>query len=148
MPYVIYSAVSGRKAGIAETAPADLAEDGLAATFYETLPDETANVWDPTQRMYVPKPAPTTTVIARQTFMDRLGHDTVRAVQKASVTFPTDNDAVQDMKADLRAWLLRFTIVGDIDVADSRTIGGVDALVAAGLLESERRDAVLAPVPL
>lgn len=74
--------------------------------------------------------------VSRQAFMDRLGDDTVVAMQMASW-----GDSMQ--AAQLRTWLLRYQVVESVDVTDLRTVAGVDALIAARLLPAERRDAVL-----
>jgi hypothetical protein len=139
MPYAIYAAETGRFRGWLDTLPPDLADDGSAATFYETRP---TGVWDAAQRLFVAATAPR--LISRQTFMDRLGDACVDGMQLASVTFPTDALAVQQSKARLRSLLLRFQVVTEIDLTDPRTIAGVDALITAGLLASTRRAEVLA----
>lgn len=139
MPYAIYATASGRFRGWLDALPPDLAEDGSSATFYEVKPD---GVWDAAQRLFVAATVPR--LISRQTFMDRLGDACTDGMQLASVTFPTDSLAVQQSKARLRSLLLRFQIVTEIDLTDARTIAGVDALIAAGLLASERRADVLA----
>jgi hypothetical protein len=139
MPYAIYAAATGRFRGWLDALPPDLAEDGSGATFYEVKPTGT---WDAAQRLFVSATVPR--LISRQTFMDRLGDACTDGMQLASVTFPTDDMPTQVAKAKLRSMLLRFQIVTEIDLTDARTIAGVDALIAAGLLASARRADVLA----
>jgi hypothetical protein len=132
MFYVIHEVETGAFVAVAtdvSTLPAS-----LAAVPYEARPDFTTHRWDAAQRLMVPR---TASVISRQTFMDRLGDAAVAAV--CAATKGTDATA-----AALMAWVLRFLVVQDIDVADSRTIAGVDALIAAGMLPVDRRDIVLA----
>lgn len=45
---------------------------------------------------------------------------------------------------DLFRWYNRATAAQEIDLDDEQTIGGLAALVGAGLLTGERRDAILA----
>lgn len=91
-------------------------------------------VWSPDVLNWrVPSRSP---VISRQTFMDRIGDAAVVSIQMAS--WGTSREAAQ-----LRAWLLRYQVVGEIDVSDVRTIAGVDALIAAGLIDANDREAIL-----
>jgi hypothetical protein len=145
--YVVYTTATGAEfssgSSIAETLP-----DHLSVVTFATAPDRSVVMWDAATLDFVPRPPHTTSVISRQTFMDRLGATCTVGMQIASVTFPTDDMPTQVAKAGLRDVLLRFQIVQEIDLADPRTIGNVDALIAGGLLAGNRRDIVLAPVVL
>lgn len=134
MWHVLYRLDTGALVAVAR-ASAPVPPD-LGAVPYELEPDLTANQWDPVARMLVPR-APSRGVISRQTFMDRLGQDAVVAVQAAAWE-------ATPAGAALRAWLLRFQVVAEVDVLDPRTIAGVDALIAAGLVPANRRAAILA----
>ena len=107
---------------------------GVSALPYESDPDMVGNVWDPTQRMLVPRTVPR--IISRQTFIDRLGDDCLDAVQMAS-------QGTTLGAAKLRNMLLRLHIVREVDLTDPRTIAGVDSLISNGLLPANKRAAVL-----
>lgn len=47
--------------------------------------------------------------------------------------------------AQVKLWYDKMLAASYIDLADPRTIGGIDALIAAGLIDASRRDAILAP---
>jgi hypothetical protein len=140
MFYIVYRSDTGAMVS-SGTVIATPLPDGLAAVPYESAPDFALVQWDATQRMLVPRPPRVRSTISRQTFMDRLGDACLVAVHLAA-------QGTTGQAAALRAWLLRFQVVSDIDVLDPRTIAGVDALIAAGLLDAARRDAVLATVPM
>lgn len=111
---------------------------GLDYVTQDDRPDLGTHLWDAATLSLVPRPPETHTIISRQMFMDRLGDECVVGVEY--MANGTSLDA-----AKLRAWLLRFHVVKDVDLSDPRTIAGVDAMIASGLLSPLRRDLVLAP---
>lgn len=147
MWHAIYRLDSGALVSVASDGNvADPLPDGLGSVPYESQPDLAVVVWDDAARMFVPRPpAPARQVISRQDFMDRIGQDTVALVEYASVERAGDPPAVGMQKAQLRAWLRRFDVITEVVLTDPRTVAGIDALIAGGLLPAERRDAVLAP---
>ena len=134
--YAVYNTSTGQLVSIGTTI--DFIPANLAYNTYNRTIDLSVERWNADLRDFEPIPPRTTTKISRQTFMDRIGDDSVVAIQFASF----QNDIVG---ASLRAWLLRYQVVTEIDVADPRTIAGVDALIAAGLIPSNKRDEILAP---
>lgn len=47
--------------------------------------------------------------------------------------------------AEVKLWWDKMLAASYVDINDPRTAAGIDALISAGLLETERRDEVLAP---
>lgn len=149
MMYVVYDAVTGAEITSGPTLGDGVRSNPALAVFeIETLPNRALFMWSAATRMFVAKPAPTTAVISRQDFIDRLGDTCVEAIEEASVTFATDSSVVQKQKAKLRALMLRLNLVKDVNVTDTRTITGVDMLITAGYLAAVRRPIVLALAPV
>jgi hypothetical protein len=76
--------------------------------------------------------------LTKQQFIDRLPDGVFVAILQAA-----------KVSVDLEAWLFRFNAVTpetdgtSVDLTDPRTIAGVHALAAAGLMTSEQADAFL-----
>ena len=94
-------------------------------------------VWSTADLNFITPTSQSFTRVSRQVFMDRIGEDEVAAIILASRA-----DTVIGSK--LAGWLLRYQVVPDIDLTDPRTIAGVDALIALGLVNANKRDAILA----
>jgi hypothetical protein len=113
--------------------------DGTVVRYQPVTGDDPAlwARWDGTAFVgdgYVPPLATATFKVSRQAFMDRIGDDAVAAILTLART-----------NAQVEAWVLRYQIVSDVDLRDPRTIGGIDALIAAGLIPSNRRAGILTP---
>ena len=78
-------------------------------------------------------------VLSKREFLKRLGDTCVIAMEYAAFQNTTTGAA-------LRARQRMFDNVADVDPAEADTIDGVDALIAAGLLDASRRSLVLDPV--
>jgi hypothetical protein len=134
MWYVVYDTVTGAEVSQGPTIAAALPA-GLSAVPYESRP--VGLVWDAAERMLVVPTPPAPSRISRQTFLDRIGPEAEVGAQIGAWSNTTQG-------AQLRALLLRLQVVADVDVADPRTVAGVDALIAAGILDADQRAAVLA----
>jgi hypothetical protein len=103
--------------------------------------DREAEAWDLNRRLAelrnqpVPEvyPEAPTTKLSKLDYMNRFTEAelaTIYTVAKANVA--------------VEVWLEKFKLASDIDLADPRTIGGVQALEAAGLLSAGRAGEILA----
>jgi hypothetical protein len=110
----------------------DGAEPPENAIEVSTPPDDARQVWDGSAWGAIPAdPPPKPTPLA---WLERLPE----AKQDAIATAAMGN-------ASINLWLLKAAGVPEIDVTDPRTIAGVQALVAAGVLTSEDQAVMLAP---
>lgn len=75
-------------------------------------------------------------IVSRQVFMDDIGE-----VEVANIILASRANSVNG--ALLAGWLLRYQVVPNVDRKDPRTIAGVDALIAAGLIPANKRDTIL-----
>jgi hypothetical protein len=69
------------------------------------------------------------------TFIARLTPEEQHAIVSAAQNSP-----------DIMLWLLQLMGAQEVDVRDTRTIAGVDAMIGAGLLSADHRETLLAAV--
>lgn len=70
--------------------------------------------------------------ISKLEFLDRFTDEELIAIRTAAKTDPA-----------IDAWLYRFEQAQEIDVQDPRTVGGIQALEAAGLIAEGRSTEIL-----
>ena len=85
---------------------------------------------------YVPPPPDTT--LEPLAFMDRFTDAELEAIEAAAE--PQSPTARQ-----LRIWKARMAAARFVDLTNPRTVAGMDALVASGVITAARRDAILTP---
>lgn len=105
---------------------------------WHPAPADVAVGWTFTGDTFAPPPAstpaPRPSVISSLAFLHRLTPAEDTAVHEAALK-----------SAQVLRYLTRLGAATVVDLADPETIGGVDALIAAGLVSAGRRDALLTP---
>lgn len=79
-----------------------------------------------------PPPAPPQTQFTSLEFLDKFTEEEQLAVVSATLANPV-----------VKLWYDKMLAASFVDIEDPRTTSGLDALVAAGLLTSERRTVIL-----
>lgn len=85
------------------------------------------------QTVPTPPPAPKTQFTSLE-FLDRFTEPEQLAVVTATLASPA-----------VKLWYDKMLAASFVDLEDPRTPAGIDALIAAGLIDASRRDALLAP---
>lgn len=84
-----------------------------------------------------PPPQQFKTQMASLEYLDRFTEEEQLAVAEAAMSNPVVN-----------LWYMRMGMAEYIDVTDPRVGQGIDALIAAGLLDEGRKEALLQPIPI
>lgn len=84
--------------------------------------------WEAATRMWVSSPSPLR-VISRRVFMDRFPALVRRMIHR----FELENT---DIGADVRDWILRFTVVPDVHLDEADTIQSVHEMIGLAVLQN------------
>ena len=122
----------------------DVTETDPSGRFHPAMPwvagapPGTAAGWSHVAGVFSPPPAaapsPRPTVISSLSFLRRLTEAEDTAIHEAALK-----------SAAVLRYLTRLGAATQVDLADPETVGGVDALIAAGLVAPGRRAELLAP---
>lgn len=118
-----------------------VADGNPKAQYYTPIPDPPGPNYYYDGSAWVPYPPPPPEPLTRLGFLSRFTVEELVGIEVARQTAPE----VQQ-RATLAVLKESWLAANDVDVADPRTIDGVELLVTMGLLTAERAAVILAPV--